>query len=145
MSSKLPASLLRIAKISLLLFLAAAFCFAAQAQTKPAPAKSDVTGHYEGIAKNTAGEDIHVAFDLTEKDGAITGMIHSDHGDFPINGGSHKASAVTLEFDAQGTTGTIQLQQAEDKLTGNWTAGDDGGPVDVKRAAPQAQSAKEKS
>ena len=136
----------RISKIYLLLSLAVAFCFAVQAQnTKPAPAKSDVTGHYEGIAKNASGEDIHVAFDLTEKDGAIAGTIHSDHGDFSITGGSHKADAVTLEFDAQGTTGTIQLQQAEDKLSGNWTAGDDGGPVDVKKAAAQEQAPKEKS
>lgn len=140
MSPSLP----RISKIYFLLCLAAVFCFAAQAQN-PKPSKSDVTGHYEGLAKNGAGEDIHVAFDLTEKDGAITGMIHSDHGDFSITGGSHKSEAVTLEFDAQGTTGTIQLQQAEDKLTGNWTAGDDGGPVDVKKAAAQEQAPKEKS
>lgn len=140
----MSASFPRISKIYFLLSLAVAFCFAAQAQNaKPAPAKSDVTGHYEGLAKNAAGEDIHVGFDLTEKDGAITGMIHSDHGDFSITGGSHKADAVTLEFDAQGTTGTIQLQQADDKLTGNWTAGDDGGPVDVKKAAAQ-ETPKEK-
>jgi len=134
-----------IAQISLAFMVVAMCSFVLAQSTKPAPAKSDVTGHYEGIAKNTAGEDIHVAFDLAEKDGAITGMIHSDHGDFSITGGSHKAAAVALEFDAQGTTGTIQLQQAEDKLTGNWTAGDDGGPVDVKKAAPQAQPPKEKS
>lgn len=127
-------------------FTLVALCSCAIAQNaKPAPAKSEVTGHYEGLAKNTAGEDIHVAFDLTEKDGAITGMIHSDHGDFSITGGSHKSDAVTLEFDAQGTTGTIQLQQADDKLTGNWSAGDDGGPVDVKKMAAQDQSPKEKS
>ena len=123
-----------------------ALCSVTIAQnTKPAPAKSDVTGHYEGLAKNAAGEDIHVALDLTERDGAITGMINSDQGNFPITGGSHKADTVTLEFDAQGTTGAIQLQQSEDKLTGNWTAGDDGGPVDVKKAAAQAQNPKDKS
>lgn len=133
-----------ISKIYFVLCLAAVSCFAAQAQNSK-PSTSDVTGHYEGTAKNSAGEDIHVAFDLTEKDSAVSGMIHSDHGDFSITGGSHKADAVTLEFDAQGTTGTIQLQQADDKLTGNWTAGDDGGPVDVKKAAPQAQPPKEKS
>lgn len=127
-------------------FTLLALCSCALAQNaKAAPSKSEVTGHYEGLAKNAAGEDIHVAFDLTEKDGAITGMIHSDHGDFSITGGSHKSDAVTLEFDAQGTTGTIQLQQADDKLTGNWTAGDDGGPVDVKKMAAQAQPPKEKS
>jgi hypothetical protein len=134
-----------IAQISLAFMVVAMCSFGLAQSTKPAPAKSDVTGHYEGIAKNAAGEDIHVAFDLTEKDGAITGMIHSDHGDFPVTGGSHKVAAVTLEFDAQGTTGTIQLQQADDKLTGNWTAGDDGGPVDVKKAAAEAQPPKEKS
>ena len=68
----------------------------------------------------------------------------SDHGDFTITGGSHKGSEVTLEFDAGGPTGTIMLKLAEDKLSGTWTAGEDGGPLEVKRVTGQ-ESEKEKS
>lgn len=105
---------------------------------------ADVTGKYEGTAKNAAGEVITVALDLTEKDGAISGTISSSHGDFPITGGSHQGKKVTLQFDAQGTSGTITLEASEDKLVGTWSAGDDGGPVEVKKVAAQQGSDKEK-
>ena len=58
-------------------------------------------------------------------------MIRSDHGDFTITGGSHKGEDVTLEFDANPGTGTINLRLAEDRLSGTWSAGEDGGPVEV--------------
>jgi len=111
-------------------------------QTKSA--KAALTGHYEGTAKNRADEVISVNFELAEKDGALSGMIRSSHGDFTITSGSHKGDDVTLEFDAGGPTGTITLKLAEDKLSGTWSAGDDGGSVEVKRAAAQ-EAPKEKS
>lgn len=110
-------------------------CMAGAQQDKKAPAKSDLTGHYEGSAKNGEGEVISLTLELSEKEGAISGMIRSSHGDFQISSGSRKEDAVTLEFDAQGTAGTISLHVNGDQLTGTWTAGDDGGPVDVKKAA----------
>jgi len=100
-------------------------------------AKAELTGHYEGTAKNRAEDVITVNFDLAEKEGAVTGMIRSSHGDFTITSGSHKGDDVTLEFDANGATGTITLKMAEDKLSGTWNAGDDGGAVELKRAAAQ--------
>jgi hypothetical protein len=66
--------------------------------------KADVTGKYEGTAKNAAGEVITVTLDLMEKDGAISG--------------------------------TISLGANGDNLVGTWSAGDDGGPVDVKKVGP---------
>ena len=118
-----------------------ALCGLAQAQKDKA--KSDVTGSFEGTAKNKAEEVIKVTFELTEKQGALSGMIRSDHGDFTITGGSHQGDTVTLEFDAGGPTGTITLKLDADKLSGTWSAGDDGGPVEVKRAA--AGTPKERS
>jgi len=110
-------------------------CFAPAQASKSAPAKATVTGRYEGTAKNAAGEVINVTFELSEKEGAMSGMIRSDHGDFTITGGSHHGEEVTLEFDAGGPTGTVNLKRAEDKLSGTWSAGEDGGPVEVKKAA----------
>jgi hypothetical protein len=122
----------------MILCLALALCCVAMAQQgKSGSAKASVAGHYEGTAKNKAEDVITVALDLTEKDGALSGMIRSSHGDFNISGGTHQGDAVTIEFDAGGSTGALSLKLAEDKLVGTWSAGDDGGPVDVKRAAAQ--------
>lgn len=109
-----------------------------------APAKADLTGRYEGTAKNSAGEVIQVSLELTEKDNAVTGTIRSSHGDFSISRGSHQGDTVTLEFETGGPTGTITLKQTGDKLVGTWTAGDDNGPVDVKRAGPPEEAPKGK-
>lgn len=120
--------------------------FFAAAQEKRSSEKSSVTGHYEGTAKNRAEEAISLTLDLTETEGAMSGMIRSSHGDFTITGGSHHGDDVTLEFDTGGPTGTITLKLAADKLSGTWSAGDDGGPVDVKKAAAaQASDPKGKS
>ena len=117
----------------------------AGAEDKKTPAKGAVTGRYEGTAKNHEAEAIAVTFELMEKEGAMSGMIRSDHGDFTITGGSHKGDDVTLDFDANGASGTITLKLAEDKLSGTWSAGDDGGPVEVKKAAAQGEAPKGKS
>jgi hypothetical protein len=122
--------------------LALVFCCVAQArqdqaqQDKTAPAKTSVAGHYEGSAKNKAEEVLPVSIDLTEKDGAFSGMIHSPHGDFPITGGSRKGETVTIEFDAGGP-GSIAAHFADDKLVGSWTAGEDAGSVEVKKSVPE--------
>src|SRR5262252_5149715 len=72
------------------------WCCVAQAQSKSDPAKAAVTGNYDGSAKNSQGEIIAVTFELTEKDGAISGMIRSSHGDFTISKGTHQGENLTL-------------------------------------------------
>ena len=119
-------------------------CVALAQQGKSGSAKTDLTGRYEGTAKNKAEDVITVTIDLTEKEGALSGAIRSSHGDFTITGGTHKGDAVTIEFDAGGP-GTIALHIADDKLVGTWSAGDDGGSLDVKRVAAPEGAAKGKS
>ena len=123
-----------------------ALCFAAQAQQdKSAPAKKSSTGRYEGSAKNKAEDVITVAIELTEKEGMLSGTINSSHGDFPITGGSREGEAITIEFDAGGSPGTISAHLTDDKLVGTWSAGDDGGSLDVKKVAAQQGGPKGKS
>lgn len=140
-TSKLQAS--RLAKQLLVLTYGLALAGMALGQKDKRSQQSDLTGNYEGTAKNRAEEVIQVKFELTEKEGALTGMIRSDHGDFTITGGKHDGADVTLEFNAGGPTGTITLKLAEDKLSGTWSAGDDGGPLEMKKtvaAAPREKS-----
>ena len=120
-------------------------CLAIAQQTKSGAAKANSTGRYEGTAKNKAEDIITVTLDLTEKDGALSGEIQSSHGNFAITGGSRKGDAFTVDFDAGGSPGTLSLRLTEDKLVGTWRAGDDGGPVEVKKAAAQEGGAKGKS
>ena len=136
--------ILTLNQMLVLCFILAFIGCAAAQQDKKAATKGAVNGHYQGAAKNRAEETIQVTFEFAEKEGTMSGMIRSDHGDFTITGGSHKGEDVTLEFDAGGPTGTITLKLAEDKLSGAWSAGDDGGPVEVKRVSSQDQP-KEKS
>jgi hypothetical protein len=127
-------------------FLMLALCCVAQAQQgKSGAAKANSTGRYEGTAKNKAEDVITVTLDLTEKDGALSGEIRSSHGDFTITGGSRKGDAVTVDFDAGGSPGSLSLRMTEDKLVGTWSAGDDGGPVEVKKAGTPEGEAKGKS
>jgi hypothetical protein len=113
-------------------------------QAKTTASGASVTGHYEGSAKNKAEDEITVALELTEKDGALSGTINSSHGDFAITGGSHKGDAVTIEFDA-GSPGTISMTMNNDRMVGTWTAGEDGGAIDVKKAAPKPDAPKGKT
>ena len=120
-------------------------CLAMAQQGKSGAAKTNSTGRYEGTAKNKAEDVITVTLDLTEKEGAFSGEILSSHGNFTISGGSRQGDEVTVNFDAGGSPGTLSLRLTGDKLVGTWTAGDDGGPVDVKRAAAPEGGAKGKS
>src|ERR1035438_2635495 len=97
----------------LLCFLLAMSWMAWAQQDKIVSGKTSLTGHYEGTAKNKAEEVITVAMDLTEKEGALTGTIHSSHGDFSITGGSRKDDAVSVEFEADGP-GTMSLSRTGD-------------------------------
>jgi hypothetical protein len=120
-------------------------CFASAQQGKNAPAKASLTGRYEGSAKDQTGSDITVKIDLVEKDGSLTGNISSSRGDFAISGGSHQGENVTLNFDAGEAAGTISLKIDGDKLVGSWSAGDNSGPVEVKRTAAPDNAPKVKS
>ena len=144
-SVKKMAGVSGISERVLIVCLVVAFMGAAVAQQAKGAAKASLTGSYEGSAKNKAEEVIPVTLDLTDKDGALSGMIRSTHGDFTITGGSRDGDTVTIQFDVGGPVGTISLKLSGDKMAGTWTAGDDGGTLDVKKVAAQEGGAKGKS
>lgn len=133
-----------LANVGLIVSCLIGLCCIALAQ-QGKNAKTNSTGRYEGTATNKANDVITVTLELTEKDGAITGEIRSSHGDFTITSGSRKGDAVTVGFDAGGSPGTLSLRMTDDTLVGTWVAGDDGGAVEVKRAAAPEGGTKAKS
>jgi hypothetical protein len=135
----------RSAVLLILGFIPVLCCAALAQQGKSAPSKTSLTGRYEGTAKNKAEEVITVTIDLTEKEGSLSGTIISSHGNFTITGGSRDGENLAIEFDADGATGTISVRMNADKLVGTWVAGEDGGPVDVKRVAAREGGEKGKS
>src|SRR4051812_32529473 len=92
-------------------------CVAGAQQGRNAPYKKSVTGHYEGSAKNKAGDVITVSIDLTDKEGTLSGTINSSHGNFPITGGTHQGESLTIEFEA-GSAGTISVHITGEGLVG---------------------------
>jgi uncharacterized protein DUF5694 len=105
---------------------------APQDRTKAAVVPS-ATGRYEGTATNSAQQVIPVVIDLTEAGDKLSGEINSTHGNFPIVGGTRQGDAVTIEFDVGGEKGTISAKLTGGRLLGTFTAGDDGGPVDLRK------------
>jgi len=134
----------RILCRSVILCLTLTLCCRAwtQDKDKKEPAKNNLTGRYEGTAKNRTQDEITVAMELTEKDGAVSGMIRTSNGDFTISRGSHEGDAVKLQFDGNGVTGAISLQITGDRMSGTWHTDDDGGPVDLKKVAAQSEGPK---
>jgi len=109
-------------------------------KTSPSVGQS-FTGHYEGTATNKAKQVIPLAIDLTDAGGNLSGEISSTFGVFRIVGGTHQADAITIEFDVDGEKGTISAKLSDGELFGTFTAGDDGGPIDVKKIADVPGSA----
>jgi len=142
---KAPHSRSLLVLVMLIACLVTALPLASAQQEKRAPAQKELTGRYEGTASNGNSDVITVALELTEKDGALSGVIHSSHGDFTISGGSHKGDEATLEFQTGGPTGTMTLKIDGEKLAGAWSAGDEAGPIEVKKAAAQEEAPKGKS
>jgi hypothetical protein len=136
----------RLKKVSIfcVLFFFSAFLFSAFLVAQEHGAASDssesVAGRFEGTATNKAGEVITVTIDLKDADGVLSGNIHSSHGDFPIVSGSRQGDKIDITFDTGGSTGTISLKRTGDNLVGAFSAGEDGGPVDLKKAVAAPSS-----
>ena len=114
----------------------------ASAQSRPTtPASSVLIGHYEGTATNKAQQIIPITIELTDTNGSFSGNINSTVGNFPIIGGSRQAESVTIHFDANGETGTISVKLDNGRLTGTFTLGDDGGPVEATKTADASPNA----
>src|ERR1035437_8872734 len=77
--------------------LMVALCFVAQAQQdKSAPAKTSLTGRYEGPAKKSEKRVTGVTCVRTEREGPLPGKIISSQGAFPTRGVPRQGEAIPI-------------------------------------------------
>jgi hypothetical protein len=131
-------------------FFLALICTAVFAIAQPSPHQqrtlqnkptSGTPEHYEGMATGRDQQEIPVSMDLGEAGGTFSGEITSSYGTFAITGGTRDGDRITLQFDANGETGTVSAQLIGDKLVGTYTAADQGGSIDLNRTKPAAATA----
>ena len=102
------------------------------AQGTPAPAGStNIVGNYEGTMKGQA-----VALELTTKDGKVQGRLKNgdksyDLTEVAVNG----EGTLSLTF---GKDGKLEGKTDGAKITGNWIAGAEKSPIELKKVAAAA-------
>lgn len=124
----------RRAAITAILFAISIFCGAitASADCKP----GDPAGDYEGTAKSPQQGDIQATLHLRCTSGKYEGEILVHEGQIEVTGGNFDSGHLHLEFDADGTPGSLDLQTDGANLKGTFEVGDDTGPVEFHPAAP---------
>ena len=131
---------LRKAMISLLIVVLVTLASIASAASRnnsinpSAQAKDPLSGKYEGVAKSDQLGDIPLTVEIKNDNGKLSGKIDSPQGPAPITGGTFDNGKIVMKFDAGGNEGTVTATLADDKITGKWELGGQGGVVELKRA-----------
>ena len=102
------------------------------AQGTPAPAKpTGITGNYEGNLKGQA-----VALELMTKDGKLQGRLKNGEKTYELTEAAvNGEGTLSLTF---GKDGKLDGKTDGTKITGNWIAGPEKSPIELKRVAAPA-------
>ena len=101
-----------------------------QAQTGCTP--SDPAGSFQGIATSQQQGKIEVTLNLRCESGHYAGEAVSSHGTFTIQDGHFESPHLYLTLEASGTTVTIEAKFDAGELHGEFNAGDDSGPIELR-------------
>ncbi len=122
----------RLAPVVMILTLGIVFAaMGARGDCKP----SDPIGDFEGSAKSQEQGDLDVSLHLRCTNGKYEGEISAHAGEITVTGGSFEAGHLHLEFDVEGTPGTLDLQLENGNFRGSFAAGDDSGTVELHAVA----------
>src|SRR5439155_18082173 len=113
-------------RVQLSMFVIVVAAIIVSAQTSNGPS---LTGKYEGTAKGPDGE-IHLALDLTDDAGKISGQITSPHGVYKIVKSQMTDGVLTLEAEGTTSKGKLTLRQKDSSLVGDFAADGKTGPVE---------------
>lgn len=95
-------------------------------------AQDTVSGKYEGTLKNTGGADEKVSLELKNDGGKISGRMMKGQSAMDIAEGSVAASKLSLKLK----DGMINAVMEGDKITGDWSSGNNKGTLDLKKVVP---------
>jgi major membrane immunogen (membrane-anchored lipoprotein) len=93
-----------------------------------------VSGTYEGTLKNTGGADAKVSLELKNEGGKISGRMKKDETTMEIAEGSLTESKLSIKLKE----GMINAVVNGDKITGDWSYGNNKGTLDLKKVVPAA-------
>lgn len=93
----------------------------------------DPAGTFQGIATSQQEGKIDVTLNLHCDDGHYAGEAISSHGTFAVQGGHFAGNHLNLTLEASGTTVTIEAAFDAGVLRGQFNAGDDSGPIELRQ------------
>ncbi|MGB9180074.1 MAG: hypothetical protein WCB68_12575, partial [Pyrinomonadaceae bacterium] len=93
---------------------------------QPAAADENLSGTYEGTAETQGNGTLPLRVEIKDEKGKLTGEIKSPVGNFPIESGSYEKGKVTLNFSVENVVGTITADYKDGKITGSFSAGNEG-------------------
>lgn len=100
-------------------------------------ADENISGSYEGTAETQSNGTLPLRVDIKDDKGKLTGEIKSPVGNFPIDSGSYEKGKVTLNFPVESVTGVITGDYKDGRITGSFSAGNEGGKIDLKKKEPE--------
>jgi len=124
--------------VAFLLFVIRLGAPLAHAQCKP----GDPTGYFEGTATSMQAGKLEVSLNLTCPDGNYSGELVSPVGTYRVDGGAFVDGFLKLQFGAGGDHISVEMQQDSGALKGTFHAGEDRGPVELRRtgeARPESE------
>jgi hypothetical protein len=100
----------------------------------PAPhTVDDPTGYYEGKASSQQVGDLEISLNLRQIHGPCRGELVTPVGTFALTEGRFEAGQLHLQFDADGTPGSIDARLADGGIRGTFRVGEDTGAIELRR------------
>lgn len=111
----------------------------------PAPAEKaassdSISGKYEGVAKGAAAET-RLILELTVDQSKLSGHLLTPEGHLPIKEGTFSNGKLSLKLGKNGTESTLTAILQGDTLNGEWAAGGQTRPIELKKVSTMAGEA----
>jgi hypothetical protein len=113
------------------------FCFALTLlagllTVAPLAADPELAGSWIGAIDTSKGQ-MDIGLELTVKDGKLTGMLKTGHGDWQVTNVTQKEGLWTVTFKAPDGTGTLSGRIKDNRFKGDWKFPMADGTFDLSR------------
>ena len=121
--------------------------WAVSGQAQSGCKSGDPAGSFQGTATSQQEGKIDVTLNLKCDNGHYAGEAVSSHGTFAVQNGHFDGNHLSLTLEAGGTVVTIEATYEAGAIRGEFSAGDDSGPIELRQkdsAATETQTAIER-